>query len=48
MKRTALGVLLVVLFTTLQGCSSETRNDMKNDVNEAANDLNRKVEDAVD
>jgi hypothetical protein len=49
------GVIMTIAFLAVQGCSGETRstakefgNDLKRDVNAAAQDIDRKVEDATD
>ena len=51
----ALGIILAAATAVAYGCSPQTRNDikhtgqsMKDDVNETAKDLDRKVEDAMD
>ena len=50
-----IGVIMTGIFLMIQGCSGETRgtakelgNDIKRDVNQTAQDVDRKVEDAID
>ncbi len=47
-KTSALFALAAILTITVAGCSENTRRDIKSDVNETANDLNRKAQDALD
>ena len=48
MKKASAWLLLAVVLTTVAGCSDRTRNDIKDDINEGAADLNRKAQDALD
>lgn len=40
--------VMMVGVLALQGCSSNTRESMKSDINEAARDTDRAIKDAVD